>query len=860
MSLRKLRYLEATDSIMEYVIEDPSSDKSTLNSAQSSIGTAEPAQGLFVAHPEPEFFSPSLAERLRSDEAFLRQPSKHLDQRREEADRIHHTHDEKERLAALEASRRSAGQHAQQKTERERKLLAQIDALREVEAQQRRRIEEAHAATRRLSAEESQNDLEIEPPANRQAEEEEAQLAQLEELHAAAESQASARAAETERLGAEIRTLSQVASQQIDRMDQAKARLAILEELRIHAETKVCERAEREIRLEAEIDALRQIEGAQDQRIEAAEEELRRLAEEQTSVQAAAEANRRSEAEARKRIAAEAAQKAADEARRLAEEADQELERLEAIRARAEAAAQERAERERLLNSELLAFGEAAAEQLKRIESAEANLSRAEKELLQLKERGRQTVEQAASQASAVEKRRQTLADEVAVAEEDAQAIAKEKEQQLAELQAIRTRAEAEAKKRAELERQLNADVEALREAEAKQLRRIEKAKTVAQKVSQEVTQLLRIAKDEEQRLVELESARKEFETTSQSRYEEEQRLMAEIEALREIVSEQQSRIAAAEVALRTREKELRAAEAEISQEQVEPQTASEPDINGASEMWPEDLESEKPEPESATQWSMFEPGEPANGKVAETVEPLSNVRVDLPLENTLTLTAETATEDSPKPADSVVPEEIQAVSQETPLINSLAQRLSSGDHEEYAKVVEDLGRLDSNAAFDLITGLFDDKSAGVRNVAARALFDLGKERADFFTRALREASPERTRQIVAAVEASGIADEAIDRLAGESREKTHDAFSMLFLLAKAGEVQSLFHTIEKHPNIHVRLSVIKLLTFTNRPDIIPALRSLAVRGALPIEVRSALMKSIYEMSSGNRQRSLTAA
>lgn len=775
---------------MEYVIEDPSSDESTLNSAQSSLGTPEHAHSPFVAQPEPEFFSPTLEESLRSDEDFLRPTSENFEQPREETDRLHHAHDEKERLGANQ--------------------------------------------------------------------EEEAQLAQLKELHTDAESQASARATETERLRAEIRTLSQMASEQIDRMEQAKARLAILEELRIHAETKVCERAEREMRLEAEIDALRQIEATQDQRIEAAEEELRRLTEEETRVQAAAEASRRAEAEARKRVAAEAAQKAADDARRLAEEEEQELERLETIRARAEAAAQERAEKERLLNSELLAFGEAAAGQLKRIETAEVDLRRAEKELLELQGKARQTVEQATLRASEVEKRRQTAADEVARAHDEAQAIAKEKEQLVAEIEAIRIQAEADAKKRAEVERQLNADIEALREAEAKQLRRIEKAKTVAQGMSEEVTQLLRIAKEEEQRLVELESTRKEFETTSQRRYEEEQRLMAEIEALREIASEQRSRIAEAEVALRTRQKEVRAAEAEISQEPVELQPGSQPDINTESEMWPRDLQSETPESGTAAQWSIFEPCDQSNKNVAEGVEFLSNRRVDSKLENPLTLTAETAIEDSAEPAGSVVPND--AVSQETPLINSLAERLSSGDQEEFANVIEELGRLDDNAAFDLVTGLFDDSSSDIRNAAARALFDLGKERADFFTRALREASPERTKQIVTAVEASGIADEAIDRLAGESREKTHNAFSMLFLMAKAGEVQSLFQTIEKHPNIHVRLSVIKLLTFTNRPDIIPPLRSLAVRGALPIEVRSALMKSIYEMSSVNRERSLSAA
>jgi len=901
---------------MEYVIEEPSSDKSTL--AQLSVETTGQTYCRIIGELEPEFCSPVLEESLGSGEAFRMSASNNLEHRWEEADQLHHTYDETAQLVDIEGCYCSAEQQPQQRSEREQKLLSQIDDLREAESQQRQRIEAATATTLRSSGSQSRHESDL--TAGDRAKEEEQQLAQLEVLHATAESQASARATETERLNAEIRTLSQVASEQIDRMDQAKARLAILEQLRIHAETKVCERAEREIRLEAEIDALRQIEASQVQRIEAADEEFRRLTEEQARVQAAAEARQRAEAEVRQRIAAETAQKAADEARRLAEEEEQELERLEAINSKAEAAARERTEKERLLNSQLLAFGEAAAEQLKRINTAEADLSRAEQEFLELQEHAGQTVEQAATRRAEIEMRRQAAADEVAgaqaigkdeelhlaeldairaqaeaeanqraeveqqlsadieakreaavqqlkrietaeadlhraeeelrqieakarevaeqaatrlaetemqrqaVANEIAKAEAEEQattndvEKHLTELKAIRAQAEAEANQRAEVERQLNAAIEALRQAEATQLRRIEKAQTVAHRMSEKQTELLRIAKEEEQRLVELETARKEFEATSQVRYEEEQRLMAEIEALREIGSEQLARIAEAERALHTKEIELRDPEPEINQQPVEARTGSKGEF-------------------------------------------VSDEVLDLRFENTETIKAESSTEPSQKLDGSVVPNaSFQAARHETPLVNSLAKRLSSGDQEEFDSVVEELRRLEDNAAFDLITPLFDDGAEAVRNAAARALFDLGKERTDFFTKALREASPDRTGQIARALEASGLASKAIDNLVGQSREQTNDAFSLLFFMAKAGEVQTLFHTIEKHSNVHVRLSVIKLLTFTNRPDTIPALRSLAVRGALPIEVRSALMNSIYEMSSGNRERSRSAA
>jgi hypothetical protein len=114
----------------------------------------------------------------------------------------------------------------------------------------------------------------------------------------------------------------------------------------------------------------------------------------------------------------------------------------------------------------------------------------------------------------------------------------------------------------------------------------------------------------------------------------------------------------------------------------------------------------------------------------------------------------------------------------------------------------------------------------------------------------LREARPDRRRQIGAAISASGLAGEAIGQLTGESREKTYEAFSLLFLMAKAGEVAPLVRAIEAHPNGEVRLAVVKLLALSGQKDILPAFRRLAVRGSLPTEVRSAVMEAIYQISS----------
>ena len=221
---------------------------------------------------------------------------------------------------------------------------------------------------------------------------------------------------------------------------------------------------------------------------------------------------------------------------------------------------------------------------------------------------------------------------------------------------------------------------------------------------------------------------------------------------------------------------------------------------------------------------------------------------------------AQQVLENAEKSVDLVNTEKGIQRSSDKPEIRELLEGLKSFDPAKRAAALEGLAQLDESEAFHLITGLFDDSASEVRNRAAQALYDFKHDRAASFTRALREGSPERRRHIASAINASGLANEAINCLAGESREKTYDSFSILFLMAKAGEVQTLLQSIEKHPDVAVRLSVIRLLTFSNQPDIIPAFRSLAVRGSLPTEVRSAVMEAIYQISRNARENSRSAA
>ena len=98
------------------------------------------------------------------------------------------------------------------------------------------------------------------------------------------------------------------------------------------------------------------------------------------------------------------------------------------------------------------------------------------------------------------------------------------------------------------------------------------------------------------------------------------------------------------------------------------------------------------------------------------------------------------------------------------------------------------------------------------------------------------------------------MAANALNSLAGEGRDRTYDAFSILFLMAKAGEVQPLMQAIAKHSNIDVRLTAAKLIGLSNQQQVLPGLRSLASRDQLPAEVHKAVMEAIYLLSNQTRE------
>ena len=151
-----------------------------------------------------------------------------------------------------------------------------------------------------------------------------------------------------------------------------------------------------------------------------------------------------------------------------------------------------------------------------------------------------------------------------------------------------------------------------------------------------------------------------------------------------------------------------------------------------------------------------------------------------------------------------------------------------------------------ARTAFEEIAESLDDPSAAVREKAVRDLYELDPDQAAMLVNnALRDGSPEERRRIGSALADSGLLYEAIDDLMAENHESCYGAFSLLFLVAKAGVVEPLSTVIEKHPSLDLSLAVIRLLASSGEPEVAATLQRLASNTALAPELRSAAAESI---------------
>jgi hypothetical protein len=752
--------------------------------------------------------------------------------------------------AEMARLRAEAEERARRVAEQEARVKADADAARQA----------AEAAARQAAEEEQARRAELE--ARRQADEAEAQRQAEETRRRLAEEAARHQAEEDARLQAEADARRQ-AEEQLTRLraeleaqrqarEEAARRRAEAEAARREAEAAARQKAEEEARLRAEAEErARQLEEARRQ----AEEEARRQMEAELARQRAEEEARlQAEAEARRRAEEEAARLRAElEAQQQAEE--------EAARRRAEEEARRQAELEARLQAEAEARRRAEEEAARLEAEAEAVRRRAEEEAQRLAAEEMQRQAEAEARIRAEADARRQLEDELAQLQAEAEAARHEAEAEEAALQAeeeARERAEAEAMAAYERVENLTAQFNFGESAAlAPPIETVEFAEAEAPvedfgalTPTEELAAGFEEDAAQEQARLELQRRLQEEVERRQAIEAEMARLLEEEEAARAAEDQMAQLHAAEEASLRADDDDDEAAEAARKWDAVnEAQNFTAPADELVLEEAPVKAEVEPEWSEYDSEFVLAPMGDGAPESEAEAAAATEGSQ-PVVVEDLALLPEPEGSE--PAAPSYQAPAFAPASGDDAQIPAELLADLQSGQPETRAGATLALSRLglEGDETFNTVCQMFDDPIQSVRDAAARALYSLNRDRAATFTRALREASPDRRRSIGVSMSASGLADEAISNLVDESREKTYDAFSFLFLMSKAGEVQPLVRAIKDHPSKDVRLAVVRLLALSGQPEVLPAFRRLAVRGSLPTEVRSAVMEAIFQISS----------
>jgi HEAT repeat protein len=177
--------------------------------------------------------------------------------------------------------------------------------------------------------------------------------------------------------------------------------------------------------------------------------------------------------------------------------------------------------------------------------------------------------------------------------------------------------------------------------------------------------------------------------------------------------------------------------------------------------------------------------------------------------------------------------------------VESLAH-LASKDTEVAvrAAAVTSLGALDHESVFAHILMRLIDEAREVRAAAARALSRLSFDRADAYVRVIETADAETLAAVAAALTGAGMAAQAIDRLISDDRRQAYEAFSLLSLLVKSGEVEALLTGIAEHRDLGVRLALVRFLGLTGGALYIERLKEVGGRDGMMQEVRDAITEA----------------
>jgi HEAT repeat protein len=171
---------------------------------------------------------------------------------------------------------------------------------------------------------------------------------------------------------------------------------------------------------------------------------------------------------------------------------------------------------------------------------------------------------------------------------------------------------------------------------------------------------------------------------------------------------------------------------------------------------------------------------------------------------------------------------------------------------------VASLGAIDHETVFAGVLLALADESRVVRAAAARTMTGLHLDRGEAYARIMETADPEMLQKVAQACSQTGIAKQAVDRLASEDRRQAFEAFSIFSLLARGGESDLILDTIRNHHDEEVRLCAVRVLSVAGQPSMVDKVRDIVGHQSIPENVRTALLEVLYKLDQEGSLPELT--
>jgi hypothetical protein len=161
---------------------------------------------------------------------------------------------------------------------------------------------------------------------------------------------------------------------------------------------------------------------------------------------------------------------------------------------------------------------------------------------------------------------------------------------------------------------------------------------------------------------------------------------------------------------------------------------------------------------------------------------------------------------------------------------------------------VTTLSEFDHESVFETILLACADPTREVRAAAARALFHLTFNRADAWTRIANSGEQGKMLQISRAAIEADLVERSFERLIHKDRKYSYEAFALVILLIRSGEMEIILNFLQKSNDSKLRRAILHTIKVSKEKEALDGLISLLKQKSLSPELQEDVDKTIEEM------------